>query len=138
MRVIGFAVVLALTAILAPLAAEQQGGGCTGLAFCKGGRTTGGPGKSSDGERVADGFVVATKPHVIYTVSQTLRAAASVSPRHRKRPRSLRTSAQRWWFVTSPCDFASSLDQQAGAAIGTTTRPRAPGTFGIKTPGGRV
>ncbi len=34
MRLIGFAVVLALTAILAPLAAEQQGGGCTGLAFC--------------------------------------------------------------------------------------------------------
>ncbi len=61
MRLIGFAVVLALTAILAPLAAEQQGGGCTGLAFCKGGRTTGGPGKSSDGERVADGSGVATK-----------------------------------------------------------------------------
>jgi len=49
-----------------------------------------------------DGHQRAPRPLVIYPVSQILRAAASVSPRHREGSRSLRTPAQRWWFATAP------------------------------------
>ena len=41
-------------------------------------------------------------PTVIYPVSQILRAARRVSPRHRERPGRVLRPVQRWWFATAP------------------------------------